>query len=163
MPTTSTPSGTLRSACHFASLGSSRWQCGHQWARYTTSVASDLAPPTVTGVPSKLSPDSVGAVTPSAGSAPLSGNAASGVPVTVTGWVCSSPTVEGSSDDDEPLLASTATIAAAMASAATMTTTSQTVFDGRPLADEDADAPDDDDAPDGERGRTGLPDVFGLA
>src|SRR3954447_9952259 len=103
MPTRLTPSGTSPSACHCTSSGSSRWQCGHQWARYTTSVAADLLPPTVTGVPSKLSPDNVGAVTPIAGSAPLSGNAASAAPVTVTGWVCSSPAVDGSSEDDEPL------------------------------------------------------------
>ncbi|MCZ7527660.1 MAG: hypothetical protein M5U14_15535 [Acidimicrobiia bacterium] len=49
--------------------GTSAWQCGHQWARKTTTWGRPVAPPAVTAVPSKDSPSSSGAAVPTASSA----------------------------------------------------------------------------------------------
>ncbi len=51
MPTTSSPSGTLPDCCHWTSSGTSRLQCGHQWAITTIISGPSLPGAMVTGLP----------------------------------------------------------------------------------------------------------------
>src|SRR4051812_22365078 len=88
--TTPRSAGFWPDAIHCTSSGTSRWQCGHQWARNTRSWGVPPPGVIVIGEPSKSDwPVSVGAALPMPGSASGGfGIVGSGVPVTCTGYVC---------------------------------------------------------------------------
>jgi hypothetical protein len=124
--------------------GTSRWQCGHQWAMNATSLGCPSFT-MATGPPSNACPRSSGAALPTAGSAPLSGSGASGVPLIDTGRVCAVP---AGVLVPPPVTADT-TIATTAASTTTPQRTSRSLFR------------DDDVPPDGTAPARRLPDFDG--
>src|SRR4051812_37105436 len=99
-PCNAAPPGML-SPYQSTSRGTSRWQCGHQWATKTSSVGPF---PTETAAPAKSVPATTGACMPTAGSSSGSSNGGSAVPVTrtvpVSDDVDPSAAVDGGAGDD---------------------------------------------------------------
>ena len=86
---TSTPAGSSFCASHCVIRGSSRWQCGHQWAKKPITLAVPSPGRTLTSTPSNVVAANAGAAAPTAGSPSGCSKTGNDAPAKVTSETCS--------------------------------------------------------------------------